>query len=170
MVGVSPVDFTSVDVPLLEHLHALHLSIAVTLPGFRREDGNVLQDPHRWHPVDNHLSRLPSRRKDNVLILQSRGMIGLGCGQQIVFGQSALLHDFLQRLGINTCPDQQGQSAGQHTQQPASNTVHHGFFLHSFFRSWFTSYFPKPGGLGCFLKADSSYDFPTWVLSVDLRN
>ena len=40
--------------------------------------------------------------------------------------------------------------SGQNTQQPASHTVHHGFFLHSFFRSWLTSSFPKPGGLGCF--------------------
>ena len=56
MVGVSPVDFTSIDFTLFQDFHALDFSIPVTLPGFRGENGNVLQDPHRWHPVDNHLS------------------------------------------------------------------------------------------------------------------
>ena len=99
VVGISPGDLLAADLALREDRFGI-VVIAPSLPRFRGEDTDVLEDPHRGNPVDHDLPRLSAGTEDNVLVPSATGGVGLGGRQQILLGQTALLHDLVElRLG-----------------------------------------------------------------------
>ena len=71
---------------------------SVTLPGFGREHADVFQNAHGRNTVDNDLTTLAARAEGDVFIAAPGRGIGLGRGQDILFGQTSGIHHFFQRL------------------------------------------------------------------------
>jgi hypothetical protein len=66
---------------------------AVALPGLRRENTDVLQQPHRRDAVNDDLPGLPAGAENHEFVAPARGDIGLGRGKEILLGQAASIHD-----------------------------------------------------------------------------
>jgi hypothetical protein len=98
VVRVTPGDFASVDAALVEDRLRLVVE-PVGLPGLGVEDGDVLEDAHRRHAVDDHHPALPARAERDELVAAAGGRIGLHRRQQVLLGESPLLHHLLKRLG-----------------------------------------------------------------------
>ena len=57
VVCITPVDFLAVDVALAQHGFRLFVK-AITLPGFRREHADVLENAHGRNAIHQDLTRL----------------------------------------------------------------------------------------------------------------
>ena len=98
VVRVTPGDFLAVDPALLEDGLGVFVE-AVALPGFRREDTDVLQDAHGRNAIHDDLAGLAARTEGEEFITLAGRDVGLRCSQQILLVQVTTLHHVLQRLG-----------------------------------------------------------------------
>ena len=129
MMRIAPGYFPPSYAALVEEFFTFNISVAISLPGFRSENGNVFQKSHGWHAINNYLSGLPPGREAIILIHFSSRGVSLSCGQHVLLGEPSCLHDLFQGLCIDSCAQSQNDHAEKNKLKRTFQFVYHLILL-----------------------------------------
>jgi hypothetical protein len=74
VMGVAHANLDAIDVAGIQDLLGGDIADAVALPGFGREDGDILEDAHGGHADHDQVARVAARGEEIVLIPLPLGM------------------------------------------------------------------------------------------------